>query len=147
MTAKEQRAALVAAIRRKFPDVKIERSDLPWLRVSEIGLINGPLGQIFAALRRYRGHTGFATSGRRLVCDIIIPSQRLIVEYDERQHFTVPRAITLQLYPKDTAICFDRAEGLAICEAIAATKSDPPYRDEQTACAISLPQPTDIALL
>jgi hypothetical protein len=133
MTAKAQRAALIAAIRRSLPDAQVECSDLPWLRVPETARMNGPLGQIFTALTDHRGHSGFATAGRRLVCDIVIPSKRLIVEYDERQHFTAPRAIALKLYPKDTAICFDRAEWIAHCNAIAAKDNDPPYRDEQRA--------------
>ena len=133
MTAKTQRAALITAVRRNFPDAKVECSDLSWLRVPETGRIDGPLGRIFAVLTNHRGHTGFATAGRRLVCDIVIPSQQLIIEYDERQHFTAPRAVALRLYPKDTAICFDRAEWIAHCNAIAATDNDPPYRDEQRA--------------
>jgi hypothetical protein len=133
MTAKTQRAALITAVRRNFPDSKVECSDLSWLRVPETGRINGSLGQIFAALTNHRGHTGFATAGRRLVCDIIIPSQRLIIEYDERQHFTAPRAVALSLYPKDIAICFESAAWIAHCNAIAATDNDPPYRDEQRA--------------
>ncbi|EQD30508.1 hypothetical protein B1B_18366, partial [mine drainage metagenome] len=128
-----QRAALITAIRRNFPDTKVECSDLSWLRVPETGRIDGPLGRIFAALTNHRGHAGFATAGRRLVCDIVIPSKRLIIEYDERQHFTAPRAVALRLYPKDTAICFDRAGWIAHCDAIAATDNDPPYRDEQRA--------------
>lgn len=133
MTARAQRVALIAAIRMNFSDAKVECSDLPWLRVPETGRIGGSLERIFAALTSHRGHTGFATAGRRLVCDIVIPSQRLIVEYDERQHFTAPRAIALRLYPKDTAVCFDRAEWIAQCDAIAAIDNDPPYRDEQRA--------------
>lgn len=133
VTAKAQRAALIAAIRRNSPDAQVECSDLSWLRVPETARMNGPLRQIFAALTNHRGYSGFATAGRRLVCDIVIPSKRLIVEYDERQHFTAPRAIALKLYPKDTAICFDRAEWIAHCNAIVATDNDPPYRDEQRA--------------
>lgn len=133
MTAKAQRAALITAIRRNFPDVKVECSELSWLKVPETGRMDGVLERIFAALTDYRGYTGFATAGRRLVCDIVIPSQRLICEYDERQHFTVPRAIALQLYPNNVTICFDRAEWIAHCKSIGATDTDPVYRDEQRA--------------
>ncbi len=133
MIAKEQRAALIIAIRKNFSDAKIECSDLPWLRVLMVTDMDGPLGTTFAALRHHRGHSAFATEGRKLICDVVIPSQRLIVEYDERQHFSVPRAIALRLYPKDMPICFDTTEWIAHCDAIAATDNDPPYRDEQRA--------------
>lgn len=133
MTPKAQRAALIAAIRSIFADTKVECSDLLWLRVPDVHELDGALGLIFGALGRHRGYAGFASPGRRLLCDVVIPSQRLIIEYDERQHFTIPRAITLGLYPKDAAICFDRDEWIAHCKAIAATDNDPPYRDEQRA--------------
>jgi predicted amidohydrolase len=92
-----------------------------------------PLKTIFSALCRHRGHNAFAIGGRRLVCDIIIPSEGLIVEYDERQHFTKPRAIALRLYPQATAIGFDAAEWIAHCDRITAIDNDPQYRDEQRA--------------
>jgi very-short-patch-repair endonuclease len=133
MTAQEQRAALIASIRKSFPDAKVECSDLPWLSVPTTAGMVEPLKTIFSALCRHRGHNAFATAGRRLVCDIIIPSQRLIVEYDERQHFTKPRAIALRLYPQATAIGFDAAEWIEHCDRIAAIDNDPPYRDEQRA--------------
>jgi very-short-patch-repair endonuclease len=133
MTAREQRAALIASIRKSFPDAKVECSDLPWLSVPTTAGMDEPLKGIFSALCRHRGHNAFATAGRRLVCDIVIPSKRLIVEYDERQHFTKPRAIALRLYPQATAIGFDAAEWIAHCDRIAAIDNDPPYRDEQRA--------------
>lgn len=133
MSAKDQRAALITTIRRIFPDVQVECSDLSWLRVPEIGQLDGQLGPIFDALKRHRGHKDFATGGRRLACDIVIPSRQVIVEYDERQHFSVPRAIALRHYPGNIAVGFDVAQWIAHCEAIAAVDNDPPYRDEQRA--------------
>ncbi len=133
MSAKDQRAALITTIRRIFPDVQVECSDLSWLRVPEIGQLDGQLGPIFDALKRHRGHKDFATGGRRLACDIVIPSRQVIVEYDERQHFSEPRAIALRHYPGNIAVGFDVAQWIAHCEAIAAVDNDPPYRDEQRA--------------
>ena len=133
MIPREQRAALIAAIRKTFSDVEVEYSKFPWLRVPTIATMDGPLGTIFAGLRRHRGHDAFATEGRKLACDIVIPSERLIVEYDERQHFSLPRAITLRFYPKDMPICFDTTEWIKHCDEISATDNDPPYRDEQRA--------------
>ncbi len=133
MTAREQRAALIASIRAHFRDARVECSDLPWLRVPTAADMVEPLTTIFSALCRHRGHNAFATAGRKLVCDIVIPSQRLIVEYDERQHFSAPRAVALRLYPDAAAIGFDAAEWIAHCDRIAAIDNDPPYRDEQRA--------------
>src|ERR1035437_10322448 len=98
MIPREQRAALIAAIRKTFSDVEVEYSKFPSLRVPTIATMDGPIGTIFAALRRHRGHDAFATEGRKLACDIVIPSERVIVEYNEAEHFSLPRAITLRFY-------------------------------------------------
>jgi hypothetical protein len=130
--SKEQRVALIGVLRRLCPDVG-ENCGLSWLIVPDLDQIDGPLGRIFTALTDYRGYTVFATSRRALQADVVSPSQQLIVEYDERQHFTKPRATALELYPPDVAIGFDRTEWIAHCNTIAAKDDDPPYRDEQRA--------------
>ena len=133
MKPKAQRAALIAAIRARFPDANVECSDLPWLTVPQAPAMVGTLKAIYEALRRHRGYTSFATAGWQLACDIIIPSQRLVVEYDERQHFSAPRAVALRLYPKTLPVGFDIAAWIGHCVAIGAIDNDPPYRDEQRA--------------
>ncbi|MGA2262880.1 MAG: hypothetical protein ABSH28_15780 [Acidobacteriota bacterium] len=75
----------------------------------------------------------FATYGLQLACDFYLPDQRLIVEYDERQHFTRPRALSLALYPSELDLGFDRAEWIRSCERTDAHDSSPAYRDEQRA--------------
>jgi hypothetical protein len=133
MKSSEQRAALFAMIQRRFPDARVECSDPPWLIVPKISKLTGPLKKIYDALRHDRGHTAFATERRRLVCDVVIPSRGLIVEYDERQHFTRSRGIALRLYPKDFELGFNPAYWMEHCDKIAATDNSPPYRDEQRA--------------
>jgi very-short-patch-repair endonuclease len=103
------------------------------MTVPDVYKIDGPLKRIFDALCRYRKYTEFATSGRKLGCDIVIPSQRIIVEYDEPQHFTEPRALALRLYPEGADIGFDKAKWIGYCETMKARDNDPPYRDEQRA--------------
>jgi hypothetical protein len=85
-----------------------------------------------------RGHSTFASSGKSLSCDFFVPAERLVIEYDERQHFTVQRARSLELYPPDLALGFDRQEWLTACRTIRATDPTPPYRDEQRAFYDSL---------
>jgi len=80
----------------------------------------------------------FASAGWPLRCDFVIPSEHLIVEYDERQHFTLQRAKALELYPANIKLGFDRQEWISTCRTIRATDSDPPYRDEQRAFYDSL---------
>ncbi|MDE2185067.1 MAG: hypothetical protein KGJ78_18795, partial [Alphaproteobacteria bacterium] len=67
-----------------------------------------------------------------LRCDFYVPRANLIIEYDERQHFTEPRALTLELYPS-LSLGFDIPRWLNACRKIRAHDNDPPYRDEQRA--------------
>jgi len=95
--------------------------------------LSGPLKSIYSDLCRYRRHTEFISKGRKLLCDIAIPSQHLIIEYDEMQHFTRPRRIALGNYHKDTIIGFDISEWIEYCDTINAKDNSPIYRDEQRA--------------
>jgi hypothetical protein len=55
-----------------------------------------------------------------------------ILEFDESQHFTSARKITLELYP-DLTLGFDRRKWIELCLSIDAKDNSPPYRDEQRA--------------
>lgn len=80
-----------------------------------------------------RGHSNFLNTGRGLHCDFVVHHERIIVEYDERQHFTLQRQKSLEFYPSDVEFGFDKNEWMATCAAIHATDSSPQYRDEQRA--------------
>lgn len=54
-------------------------------------------------------------SERSLVPDFILGSGQ-IVEVDEIQHFTSDRKLTLELYPADLPLGFDRDEYIRLCE-------------------------------
>ncbi|MCD5409175.1 MAG: hypothetical protein LRZ87_00160 [Methanocellales archaeon] len=53
--------------------------------------------------------------------------------FDESQHFTQPRKVTLNNYPADLKLGFDKERWIALCEKINAKDNNPPYRDEQRA--------------
>jgi len=55
------------------------------------------------------------------------------VEFDESQHFTNPRKITIEKYPADLGLGFSREKWIKLCEEINARDNNPPYRDEQRA--------------
>ena len=57
----------------------------------------------------------------------------MIIEYDERQHFTEQRAKSLAYYPSNRNLGFDKDKWREACENIKATDKDPLYRDEQRA--------------
>jgi len=88
--------------------------------------MDGTILAIYHALQTMRGCSTFAAFGKSLFCDFFVPAERLVIEYDERQHFTVQRAKSLELYPPDLALGFDRQEWLTACRTIRATDPEPP---------------------
>ncbi|MGO9151716.1 hypothetical protein [Mycobacterium sp.] len=132
-----QKEALAALLRLQFGAVERE-AKFPWLTVPPSDQMDGTILAIYHALQGMRGYSTFASFGKPLFCDFFVPAERLVIEYDERQHFTVQRAKSLELYPPDLALGFDRQEWLTACRTIRATDPTPPYRDEQRAFYDSL---------
>lgn len=69
----------------------------------------------------------------KLEFDFFIPSLNLAFEFDERQHFTVERAVSLEAYKGRVATGFDVLEWIKKCRAIKAVDPDPIWRDWQRA--------------
>ncbi len=91
------------------------------------------LKEIYEMLQKHRGFKEFVRTQFLPRCDFFVPNPGVIVEFDESQHFTLPRKITLELYPERLELGFDRRKWIALCERINARDNDPPYRDEQRA--------------
>ena len=83
-------------------------------------------------LKDYRGYTPFNRNGK-IKFDFVIDDCKLIIEYDERQHFSIPRKISLENYPSDIKLFYNKDEWINRCEEIHAQDNDPIYRDEQRA--------------
>lgn len=95
--------------------------------------VYGTLKLILRRLEAHRGYSDFVRAKRLARVDYFIPSTRLVVEFDESQHFTAPRAISLALYPRSPKIRFDVGRWIELCETLDQTDADPPYRPEQRA--------------
>jgi len=91
------------------------------------------LREIYETLQNHRGFKEFVRSSTLPNCDFFIPEPGFIVEFDESQHFTFPRKITLSHYPDNIILGFDRKRWMALCEEINTRDTDPPFRDEQRA--------------
>jgi hypothetical protein len=65
--------------------------------------------------------------------DFYVPQLRQVIEFDETQHFSRPREITLNAYGKDAAVNYSVGRWMALCRQHRAQDKDPPYRDEQRA--------------
>ena len=90
-------------------------------------------GKIIKALSKFRGHDNFNNNNRKPECDFVITSKRIIIEYDERQHFSKAREISLSNYPEDIKTFFDKSKWIERCQNINAKDNDPKDRDERRA--------------
>lgn len=95
--------------------------------------IHKHIEEIYQALLGYRGYDNFVRAKRLPKVDFFIPDQKLIVEFDESQHFTEPRAIALGLYPNKDDFGFSLEKWSNLCRDLDKRDNDPPYRDEQRA--------------
>lgn len=91
------------------------------------------LKAIYEALQKQRDFKEFVRAKTLPNGEFFMPNQKLIVEFDESQHFTLPRRITLEHYPESLELGFDKKKWIRLCETINAKDNDPPYRDEQRA--------------
>lgn len=71
--------------------------------------------------------------GRQLRFDYYVPKAKLLIEFDERQHFTLPRAAALEAYPKGVKLGFEKKKWISTCRQIQAGDNYPAYRDQQRA--------------
>lgn len=91
------------------------------------------LKEIFESLQNHRGFQEFIRAKTLPNVDYYIPNPGFIVEFDESQHFTQPRKLTLNNYPAKLKLGYDNEKWISLCEKINANDNDPPYRDEQRA--------------
>ena len=91
------------------------------------------LKMIYEGLQKHRDFKEFVRAKTLPNGDFFMPKQKLIVEFDESQHFTLPRRIALTNYPESLDLGFDKKKWIRLCETINAKDNDPPYRDEQRA--------------
>jgi hypothetical protein len=118
-----------------FGDVKVNwdlhlpcrMADYKNTKVSDV------LGRIYDALKRYRGFTDFVRAKKLSRADFFIPSQSLIIEFDESQHFTKPRDITLSHYSDNCDFGFSLNRWRTLCQQLKKRDNDPLFRDEQRA--------------
>lgn len=91
------------------------------------------LEEIYKILQNHRGFGELVKAKTLPNCDFFVSESGFIVEFDESQHFTLPRRIALENYPSELELGFSREKWITLCENINARDNDPPYRDEQRA--------------
>ncbi|HEX2228480.1 MAG TPA: hypothetical protein VHM64_15195 [Candidatus Binatia bacterium] len=118
-----------------FGECRVDYS-FPWSAKPEdyaSTAIGKSLEAVRAALGDLRGYRDFIKSPLMPPCDYYLPEQKRIVEFDESQHFTRQRSITLSLYPEDLKFGFPLERWRDLCRRIDATDDTPFDRDERRA--------------
>jgi hypothetical protein len=96
-------------------------------------IMEDTLQQILMGLEQLRGYRDFIKSSQLPPCDFYIPNPPFILEFDESQHFTQARHVTLSLYQPEFKVGFPISQWLELCSLIDARDNDPPDRDERRA--------------
>lgn len=90
---------------------------------------------IIANIEKISGTRSFAYKKHKLAFDFVCEKKKLLIEYDERQHFSEQRKIALLSYPSDLYLNFDKKKWIKACDDINAKmkKKNSPFRDETRA--------------
>ena len=91
------------------------------------------LQRIYENLQKYKGNKNFVIMDTLPNCDYYVPDPGFVLEFDESQHFTMPRKIALLSYPYKSRSGFSLAQWISTCDKIKAQDLNPIYRDEQRA--------------
>lgn len=91
------------------------------------------LKNIFTLLQTHRGHNHFIRAKKLPNVDFFVVNPGFIVEFDESQHFTKPREISLKNYPSNLKINYNKERWINLCNKLHKKDNDPPFRDEQRA--------------
>ena len=123
----EQKNALQLILNKLYDGDIVCEKTFSWMKTPEV--LEGCYKDLYEALHMYRGDSEFAKKNVSLRCDFVCESQKLIIEYDERQHFSKAREITLECY-KDLPLCYDVDLWQKACSDINAKDNNPANRDE-----------------
>ena len=92
-SAVSQKNALQRLLQEHYGQIETEKKFV-WLRTPDQNNLPSEYVAIVSALSNYRQHEGFKKSNYPLSCDMVIEKHKLIIEYDENQHFSKARKIT-----------------------------------------------------
>jgi hypothetical protein len=127
-----QKSALQKLLQKCFGLMQAEKQ-FDWLKTPSIDALPSEYQKIYQALVNYRGFKNFFRSGFKLACDFFFENEKLIFEYDERQHFSYARKVTLENYPEYIELGFSKDDWIKECEIIRASDKTPKDRDESRA--------------
>ncbi len=127
-----QKNAIQRLLQKHYGHIETEKK-FDWLKTPDQDNLPEDYSKIVSELSKYRNQKGFQKSNYHLLCDIVLEGHKLIVEYDENQHFTRARQITLENYPLTIKLHFSKETWINACKKINAKDNSPVDRDEKRA--------------
>lgn len=127
-----QKNALQLLLQRHVGYIEVEKK-YNWLKTPDRASIASEYNPIIEALSSYRENDPLGRANFTLLCDIVLEEHKLIIEYDEYQHFSQARKISLQNYPENISLYFSKEAWIQACEEIDAHDNNPHDRDEKRA--------------
>lgn len=127
-----QKNAIQRLLQKHYGHIETEKK-FDWLKTPNQEKLPKEYSQIVKALSVYRNQNGFQKSNYQLLCDIVLEDHKLIIEYDENQHFSKAREITLENYPSTIKLNFSKETWINACKKINAKDNSPIDRDEKRA--------------
>jgi hypothetical protein len=85
-----QKNAIQKLLQKHFGHIETEKK-FDWLKTPNQEKLPKEYSQIVKALSEYRNQNGFQKSNYQLLCDMVLEDHKLIIEYDENQHFSKAR--------------------------------------------------------
>lgn len=129
------RAAFKAVLMDKWENVEVEKK-FTSIRIPDLSDRESIDPVLYNILCQIEGKRNITIRGRNnlpLAFDYYIPKLKVVIEFDERQHFTPLRAASLCAYPNNVPLGFDKSRWIQLSEQIRAGDNSPLWRDEQRA--------------
>ena len=97
--------------------------------------IFGLYDNIYSSIKSYKNFDFVPTRNTKLACDYVSRKSHLVIEYDEIQHFTYQRQLSLEAYPDDIKLYYNKETWIRLCKELhrKMNKKTDPYRDEKRA--------------
>ena len=124
----EQKNALQLLLNQHFKGTVVTEKSFDWLVTPEKP--DRLYKSIINTLSKYRGDTKFARKKAKLKCDFVCDAKKIIIEYDERQHFSEARRLSLLAYKGKVHTDYDIDFWIKACADVHARDNDPSNRDE-----------------
>jgi len=132
LSVAEQKNALQRVLQKSLGIIETEKK-FEWLKTPNPEQLPTEYRKIVETSIKYRHQKTFLKPNYSLPCDIVIEQHKIIIEYDENQHFTQARKITLENYPEDIKTYFSKDYWIEECNKINAKDNHPVDRDEKRA--------------